>query len=117
MANECQQDSGKNKSKYLKRTWRKKSTIGTSHQKEIYIFWPCTPTPGKWTNKIDVPGKSSGRRGRRCPKTNHISNMKSWIGCNSEQLFKLDQDRESCHEVIFNAARATNIKHDDAVTD
>ena len=62
-------------------------------------------------------GKVQGRGGRGCPQTNYISNMTSWIGCNSEQLFKLAQDRESWCETSFNAARAANIKHDDAVAD
>ena len=31
-----------------------KTTIGTSHQKGIDILWPCMPTPGKWTNEINV---------------------------------------------------------------
>ena len=62
-------------------------------------------------------GKEQGRRGRGYPPINYISNMASWIGCNSEQLFKLAQDRERQHEASFNAERAANIKHDDAVTD
>ena len=42
--------------------------------------------------------------------------MTSWIGCNSEQLFKLTQEGERLFEAIFNATRVANIKHDDAVT-
>ena len=72
---------------------------------------------GKWTNEIDFQGKVQGRRGRGCPQTNDISNMTGWIGCSSEQLFKLAQDRERWREASFNAARAASIKHDDAVTD
>ena len=33
----------------------KKTNIGTSCQKEIYVLWSCMLTPGKWTNEIDVP--------------------------------------------------------------
>ena len=40
----------------------KNTTTGTSHQKETYILGPCILTPGKWTNKIDVPRKSMGKR-------------------------------------------------------
>ena len=47
----------------------------------------------------------------------YISNMTSWILCNSEQLFKLAQHRERWHEASFNAVRATNIKHDYDVAD
>ena len=39
-----------------------KATIGTSYQKEIYILWPCIPTQVKWTNEIDVPRKSTGKK-------------------------------------------------------
>ena len=62
-------------------------------------------------------GKVQGRRGRGHSGTNYISNMTSWIGCSGEQLFKQAQDRERWREASFNAARAANIKHDDAVTD
>ena len=41
----------------LEELWEK-ATIGTSHQKEIDILWPCMLTPGKWTNEIDIPRKS-----------------------------------------------------------
>ena len=95
-----------------------KITIGTSHPKVIYILWPCIPTPGKWTNEIDVQRKSTGKkRVEDIHKPNYISNMTSWIGCNIEQLFKLGQDRERWCEASFNAARTANIKHDDAVMD
>ena len=67
--------------------------------------------------KLMSQGKVQGRRGRGHPQTNNISNMTSWIGCNIEQLFKLAQDRERWCEASFNAARAANIKYDDAVTD
>ena len=40
----------------------KKTTIGTSHQKENFILWPFIPTPGNWTNEIDVPRKSTGKK-------------------------------------------------------
>ena len=67
--------------------------------------------------KLMIQGKVQGRRGRGHPCISYISNMTSWIGCNIEQLFKLAQDRERWHEADFNAARAANIKYDDAVTD
>ena len=46
----------------IRRTWGRKTTIGTSHQKEIVIPWPCMLAPGKWTNEIDVPRKCSGKK-------------------------------------------------------
>ena len=67
--------------------------------------------------KLMFQGKVQGRRGRGCPQNNYISNMTSWIGCNTEQLFKLAQDRERWHEASFNAARTANTKYDDVVTD
>ena len=65
--------------------------------------------------KLMFQGKVQWRRGRGCPWTNYISNVTSWIGCNSEHLFKLSHDRERWREASFNAARAAHIKHDDAV--
>ena len=67
--------------------------------------------------KLMFQGKVQGRSSRGHPQTNYISYMKSCIGCNNEQLFILAQERERGHEAGFNAARAANIKHDDAVTD
>ena len=40
----------------------KKTTIGTSHQKETYILWSCILTLGMWTNVIDVSRKSTGKK-------------------------------------------------------
>ena len=43
----CQLDPEKNKQKHLRRTQGKKTTIGTSQQKEIDILWAMHGDTGK----------------------------------------------------------------------
>ena len=71
----------------------KKTTIGTSHQKEIYILCQACQHQKSGLMRLMFQGRVLAR-GRGHQQTNYISNMTSWLGYNSKQLFKLAQDRE-----------------------
>ena len=111
----CQLGPEKNKQKHLRRAWGKTQLLELVIRRKPIYFGHAYQHQESGLMKLMFLGEKEVEDTH--PWINNISNITSWIGCNTEQLFKLARDRGRWHEESFNAARAANIKYDDAVTD